>query len=196
MRISCSRTAATLLFSAALSMLPGIATAGGALFIKGGALRLQDDGQVIDGEVRNFDSTTYKTIGIGWEARLRNGLAFSIEYLTYSNEFTPPTSPSHGDAKTHALQFGAKKYFIEGGVFHPYIGAGIGAGRTKIDYLSSGKSITEEDVAIILHAALGMELRFDNLSFVLEAKHLYFDTEINQYDPTATGLLVGMGFNW
>jgi opacity protein-like surface antigen len=184
------------MLSAALVMLPGTAAAGGAFFLKGGALRLQDDNQVVDATSRNFDSTTYKTLGIGWEARTRNGLAFSIEYLTYSNEFTPPASPSHGDAKTHALQFGAKKYFIEGGTFHPYVGAGIGVGRTKIDYLSGGRSITEEDVSIVLHAVLGMELRFDNLSFMLEAKHLYFDTETNQYDPTATGVLLGMGFNW
>jgi hypothetical protein len=41
-----------------------------------------------------------------------------------------------------------------------------------------------------------MELRFDNLSFMLEAKHIYFNVDSNQYDPTATGVLAGMGFNW
>ena len=198
MRISCSRTAATLLVSAALSMLPGTAAAAGAFFIKGGAMRLQDDGQMIDALQRNLDDTSFKTIGIGWEARKKNGLAFSIEYLDYRNEFTPPTSPSSGEARTRTLQFGAKKYFIDSGIFHPYVGAGIGLGRTNINYPSGTQSITEEDVAIVLHAALGMELRVDNLSFMLEAKHLYFDVEGNgnQYDPTATGVLVGMGFNW
>lgn len=193
-----TRSAAAVLLSAALAMLPGTAAAGGAFFIKGGAMRLQDDGQVIDALQRNLDDTSYKTIGIGWEARKQHGLAFSIEYLNYRNEFTPPASPSTGEAKTHVLQFGAKKYFIDSGVFHPYLGAGIGIGRTNTSYPSGGSSLTDEEFAIVLHAALGMELRFDNLSFTLEAKHFYFDVEGNgnQYDPTATGVLVGMGFNW
>jgi len=123
-------------------------------------------------------------------------LAFSIEHLTFSNEFTPPASSSRGDAKTNVLQFGAKKYFIEDGVFHPYISAGIGVGHTHIDCPSGGQSVTEVDAAIVLHAAVGMELRFNNLSLMLEAKHLYFDTDVRQYDPTATGLLAGVGFNW
>jgi opacity protein-like surface antigen len=195
MHPTCTRSAAALLLSAAFCMLPGTATAGGAFYIKGGAMRLQDDGQMIDSQQRTFDDTSYKSIGIGWEARKKNGLAFCIEYLNYRNEFTPPAD---GEAKTHVLQFGAKKYFFDSGVFHPYVGAGVGPGRTNVSYTSSGVSITEEDFAIVLHAALGMELRFDNLSFMLEAKHLYFDVEGggNQYDPTATGLLVGMGFNW
>jgi len=45
---------------------------------------------------------------------------------------------------------------------------------------------------------LGFELRLDNLSFLAEVKHLYHDIEGggNEYNPTATGVFVGMGFNW
>jgi hypothetical protein len=196
MRMSCSRTTATLTFSAALCMLPGAAAAGGAFYIKGGVMRLQDNGQVIDALQRNLDETSNKTLGIGWEARKKNGLAFSIEYLNYRNEFTPPTSPSDGEARTDVLQFSGKKYFIDGGIFHPYMGAGIGPGLTHISYTSGGISFTEDDFALVLHAVLGMELRFDNLSFMLEARHIYFNVDSNQYDPTATGVLAGMGFNW
>ena len=159
-------------------------------------MRLQDNGQVIDTQQRDLDETSNKTLGIGWEARKKSGLAFSIEYLNYRNEFTSPTLLSNGEARTDVLQFGAKKYFIDSGVFHPYLGAGVGPGRTDISYSSGGVSNSEEDFAIVLHAALGMELRFDNLSFMLEARHIYFNVDANQYDPTATGVLAGMGFNW
>jgi opacity protein-like surface antigen len=180
------------------ALLPATAAAGGAFFFKSGALRLQDDRQTIDAVARNLDEASYKTFGIGWEARRKNGLAFSIEYLDYRNEFTPPVSPTSGEARARTLQFGAKKYFIEGGPFHPYFGAGIGVGRTNVDYPSGSLSITEEDVAIVLHAALGMELRVDNVSFMLEAKYNYFDVEgqNSQYDPTSVGMLLGVGFNW
>ena len=56
------RSAAALLLSAALVMLPGTAAAGGALFIKGGAFRLQDDGQSIDLQQRNLDDTSHSTL--------------------------------------------------------------------------------------------------------------------------------------
>jgi hypothetical protein len=82
-------------------------------------MRLQDNGQVIDTQQRDLDETSNKTLGIGWEARKKSGLAFSIEYLNYRNEFTPPTLLSNGEARTDVLQFGGKKYFIDGGVFHP-----------------------------------------------------------------------------
>jgi hypothetical protein len=194
MHPTCTRSAAALLLSAALVMLPGTATAGGALYFKGGTLRLQDDTQMIDSLQRTLDDTSYKTIGIGWEAHKKNGVAFTIEYLNYRNEFTTHASPANGEARTEVLQFGGKKYFIDSGIFHPYLGAGIGIGRTDINYTSSGSS--NEDFATVLHAALGIELRFDNLSFMLEAKHIYFNVDANEYDPTATGVLAGMGFNW
>lgn len=45
---------------------------------------------------------------------------------------------------------------------------------------------------------LGVELRFDNLSLLVEAKTLYLDNASNdvEYDPTASGVFVGAGFNW
>ncbi|MCK7579438.1 MAG: hypothetical protein MZV65_29415 [Chromatiales bacterium] len=50
----------------------------------------------------------------------------------------------------------------------------------------------------MLSAVIGVELRFDNLAFTLEAKHLYHDIESggNEYDPTATGVFAGVGFTW
>jgi outer membrane protein W len=193
MHSACTRSAAALLLSAALVMLPGTAAAGGAFFIKGGAMRLQDDTQMIDLQQRSLDDTSYSTLAFSWEVRKRNGVALGMEFLTYRNEFTPPAAQP-GEAKAIALQFVGKKYFIDSGVFHPYVGGGIGAGRTNVSY----GSYSDEEFALVLQVLLGFELRFDNLSFVLEGKHLYHDIEGggNEYNPTATGVFAGMGINW
>jgi hypothetical protein len=188
------RSAATLLLSAALVILPGTAAAGGALFIKGGAFRLQDDGQMLDLQQRNLDDTSHSTLAFGWEVRKKSGVALGMEFLTYRNEYTSPAAET-GEAKTIALQFVGKKYFIDGGVFHPYVGGGIGAGRTNV---SDNSGFSDEEYTLAMQFLLGFELRFDNLSFVLEGKHLYHDIEGggNEYDPTATGVFAGMGINW
>lgn len=193
MHSACTRSAAALLLSAALVMLPGTAAAGGAFFIKGGAMRLQDDTQMIDLQQRSLDDTSYSTLAFSWEVRKRNGVALGMEFLTYRNEFTPPAAQP-GEAKAIALQFVGKKYFIDSGVFHPYVGGGIGASRTNVSY----GSYSDEEFALALQVLLGFELRFDNLSFVLEGKHLYHDIEGggNEYNPTATGVFAGMGINW
>ncbi len=193
MHSACIRFTSALLLSAALVVLPGTAAAGGALFIKGGVMHLQDDGQMIDLAQRDLDDTSYSTLAFSWEARKRSGVALGMEFLTYRNEFTPPTAQP-GEAKTIALQFIGKKYFIHGGAFHPYIGGGIGGSRTNVSY----NSYTDEEYALVLQVLAGFELRFDNLSFVLEGKHLYHDIEGggNEYDPTASGVFAGMGINW
>ncbi|HJX18153.1 MAG TPA: hypothetical protein VJ437_08150 [Acidiferrobacterales bacterium] len=197
MHSACIRFAPALLLSAVLVLLPGAAAAGGALFIKGGALRLQDDGQMIDLQQRNLDDTSHSTLAFGWEVRKKSGVALGMEFLTYRNEFTLPAAEP-GEAKTVALQFVGKKYFIDGGVFHPYVGGGIGGGRTNVSYISGGTEYSDEEYTLAMQFLLGFELRFDNLSFVLEGKHLYHDIESggNEYDPTATGIFAGMGINW
>jgi len=193
MYTACIRSASALLLVATLVMLPGTATAGGALFLKGGAMRLQDDGQILDLQPRNLDEASHSTLAFSWEVRKKNGVALGMEFLTYRNEFTPATSQP-GEAKTIAMQFVGKKYFIDGGVFHPYVGGGIGGGRTNVSY----GAFSDEEFTLAMQVLLGIELRFDNLSFVMEGKHLYHDIEGggNEYNPTATGLFAGMGINW
>jgi len=193
MHSACTRFVSALLLSAALVMIPGTAAAGGALFIKGGAMRLQDDSQMINLAPRNLDETSYSTLAFSWEVRQKSGVALGMEFLTYRNEFTPPAAEP-GEAKTIALQFVGKKYFIDGGVFHPYVGGGVGVGRTNVSY----GAFSDEEFTLAIQVLLGFELRFDNLSFVLEGKHLYHDIESggNEYDPTATGVFAGMGINW
>lgn len=193
MHVARIRILSTLILSTALVMLAGTADAGGAFFIKGGAMRLQDDGQLFEGQQRNLDETSYSTFAINLEGRQKNGVALGVEFLTYRNDFTPPVAQP-GEAKTIAIQFVGKKYFVDGGTFHPYIGGGVGVGRTNVTY----GALSDEEFTLAIQVLLGIELRFDNLSFVLEGKHLYHDIEGggNEYNPTASGVFAGMGINW
>ncbi len=181
------------LVSGLLAVLPAVAQAGGAFLIKGGAMRLTDNTQTLDFALRNLDDISNNTLAFNIEGRLRNGMAFGAEYSIYHHDFTPPAAQA-GLAKTQSLQFLAKKYFIEGGPVHPYIGAGVGVGQTDVSYTG----FSDKEYTLAIQALVGLELRFDNLSFLAEVKHLYHDIEGggNEYNPTATGVFVGMGFNW
>lgn len=180
-----------------LAMLPAVTQAGGAFLVKGGNMYLTDDRQTLNSAQRDLDETSFSTLAFNLEGRKRNGVAFGVEYLTYRHEFTPPAAQP-GEAKTQTVQFIGKKYFVQDGPVHPYIGIGIGAGRTNVTYTDIGVSFSDEEFTLAMQVLLGIELRFDNLSFLAEVKHLYHDIEGggNEYDPTATGLFLGMGFNW
>ena len=92
-----------------------------------------------------------------------------------------------------------KKYFFDSGNFHPYVGGGIGIGLTDISNNRNGGSINRLNTPLFLHAVLGIELRVNNLSIMLETRHLEFNRDNSfdvEYDPTANGVLLGVGFNW
>ena len=202
---------AALLFLATLAGPPGAAAAGGivdggAIYIKGGAMRLQHDTQVFDETplatliTVNLEDTSSRTINVGWEIRFRHGWAVGTEYLGYRHQFTPPASPTaQGFATTKALMVSGRKYFFDSGNFRPYVGGGIGIGETDINNKRNAGTVDLSDISLFLHVVLGIEARFNNMSIMLEARHLAsgrdnsFDVE---YDPSATGVLLGMGFNW
>lgn len=195
MRLAIPRFAAPMLVTVALGAMPALAQAGGAFLAKGGIMYLTDDTQQLGLVQRNLDDSSAGTVGFAWEARRPTGATFGIEFLTYRNSFTPGED---GEAKTQALLFLGKKYFIEGGPFHPFFGAGLGPGRTDVSVRSGGVEFSDEEFTLVLSAVIGVELRFDNLAFTLEAKHLYHDVESggNEYDPTANGVFAGVGFTW
>jgi hypothetical protein len=200
---ACARSAATLLILAVLAVLPGTAAAvGGAFFIKGGAMRLEHTEQVFKTTTYNLanvnlDDVSNRTIGIGWEIRFRHGWAVGTEYLRYDHRFTPSAPPAaRGKALTAVGMVTAKKYFFGSGGFHPYVGGGLGIGGADISNHSSGGLINYVNSSFVLHAVLGIELRVDHLSFMLEAKTLAFEHRNLGYDASATGVLAGMGFNW
>ena len=191
------RTCFRFLIPGVLMVLPALAQAGGAFLVKGGTMRLSDDRQSLNFVSQELDENSNGTLAFNVESRKRNGVAFGFEYMTYRHDFSSAAVDS-GEARTQSAQFLGKKYFIEGGPVHPYIGFGIGGGKTNVTFVSGGTQYSDEEFTLALQALLGVELRFDNISVITEVKHMYHDIEGggNEYDPTATGIFVGMGFNW
>lgn len=185
-----------ILMSVLVPGLPLTAWADGALLIKGGVVRLDDTSQYIDGQVIHIDEDSPTTFAINLEHRVRSGMAFGVEYLTQRREFTPPTLPSPGKVETQILQFLAKKYFIDHGMVHPYLGIGAGFGYTSYEYWTGPVRQSDGDGSLALQGLAGIELRIDNLSAVAEIKHYWHDKGSNAYNPGSTGLFFGLGFNW
>lgn len=198
------RLAAGLLLTVVVVLPSSAFAAGGAIFIKGGSMLLQDDNQLFDTPTHvpvnvGLNNSSYRAIDVSWELRFGRGWAMGTEYLGYDYRFTPSAAPAaRGIALTDAFMVSAKKYFLESRKFHPYLGAGVGLALTDISNNRSGGTIDDTSASAFVHAMLGIELRVDNLSFLLEAKSLYFDNASNnvEYDPTASGVFLGTGFNW
>ena len=168
------------------------AMAGGAIIMKLGQVELWDDTQFLGTQARVFDDNSRRTFGLAWEHRNRRGVGLGVEYLTYRHDYSPSTA-NLGEAKTQMVLFSARKYFIDSGVFHPFVGMGVGIGHTSV---TSGPNLSP-DVNFQLQANTGIELRFDNIGFLVEVKGLYNDSDgpsNNRYDPSGTGIFGGMSF--
>lgn len=199
-----SRTGSTvvLLLLAILAVPAGAANTGGAVTIKGGAIRLDHDVQVFPASPStsttvHLDDTSFSTIGIGWEIRFRRGWAVGMEYLRYEHQFAPLAAPAaSGKAKTTVAMVSPKKYFLDSGIFHPYVGGGIGIGSVDYNNQRNGGRSNYSHLGLVLHALLGVELRIDRMSILLEAKAMSFPSRNLGYDASATGVLLGMGYHW
>lgn len=202
MNSACRRSVSILVFSTALTLLPGSAVAGGAVYFKGGAMRLENDAQVFRTDTNTTDDVTLddisrQTIGLGWEIRFRHGWAVGIEYLRYAHRFTSSATPAaRGEAVTDAGLVTAKKYFLDNGKFHPYVGGGFGFGGSDANNLNYGGLVDELSASPILHAVLGMELRVDHLSYMLEVRTLAHESRHLGFEASATGVLLGVGYIW
>jgi hypothetical protein len=172
------------------------AQADGAFLFKLGSAQLQDETQTL-GATRDLNATSDVAFGAMLEHRIRrNGIGLGVEYVLYRHEYTPPTNPS-GTAETRAIMFSARKYFLYDKPVRPFIGFGLGAGRTNVE--NAGVTpYTDEEYTTVFQAVAGVEFRVDNLSFMIEVKRFQHDIESggSEYDPTANAVFAGFGFNW
>lgn len=168
------------------------AMAGNAITMKLGQVKLWDDTQLLGAQERVFDDSSGRTFGLAWEHRSRSGVGLGVEYITYRHDYTPSTR-NMGEAKTQMILFSARKYFIDSGVFHPFLGMGMGLGHTSV---TGGPNLSPE-VDFQAQVNTGIEFRFDNIGFLVEVKGLYNDSKgpsNNRYDPSGTGIFGGMSF--
>jgi len=183
--------------SVLMSMLSAPALAGGAILFKLGAMQLQDTRQELDLVQRDLDAISQSALGIQFEHRFRkNGVAIGVEYNIYRHEYSPPAG-SPGTAETRAIMVSARNYFLKDSAVRPFVGFGIGVGRTDVDH-GGVTPYSDREYTTPFQVAAGVEFRADNLSFLVEGKYMHHDIEGggNEYDPTAIGLFAGFGFNW
>lgn len=111
------------LFLIAFAFPLGALAAGGAIFIKGGSMLLQDDSQLFDTASHvpvsvGLSNNSHRAIDVSWEFRFGRGWAIGTEYLGYDYRFTPTATPAaRGTALTDAFMVSAKKYFLDRGKF-------------------------------------------------------------------------------
>jgi len=172
--------------------------AGGAVMIKGGAVVLSDDTQMIDNRFATIDdATSARTFGLAFEHRTRrNGMSFGVEYNSYRHDFTTVLA-ENGDTNTQVLQFVVRKYFYERAPVRPFIGLGVGGGLTHTEYRSGGTTRDDDFGSFVLQGVLGVEFRVENMSLMLEVKRFWHEPgSSDDYNASATGLYGGVGFNW
>ncbi|MFN2369075.1 MAG: hypothetical protein ABR605_09040, partial [Desulfurivibrionaceae bacterium] len=73
---------------AAMIFIPtGAVAADFVIILKSGAAFLSDDDQRLDGETRDFDDSSNKTLGLAWEIRNSRNVGLGMEYLTFEHDF-------------------------------------------------------------------------------------------------------------
>jgi len=163
-----------------------------AIMVKSGAAFLSDDDQRLDGEVRNFDDSSQRTLGLAWEIRNSRNVGLGMEYLTFEHEFTP--LDSEGYTRTQLYLFSARQYFAMDSMVHPFVGIGLGWGYTKFHRIGD----TDHDWNGALQLAAGLEFRFAReFGIFVEGKGLASGTDgerDNEFDFTGSGLLAGVSF--
>ena len=178
--------------------LPGAAapvpTQGLALIIKTGSIKLSSRSQSLQttsGTVpTEFDGKASSPLGLEGEWRINNGFALGIEYIRYSNSLTATGTGLTSSMDVTGVLFNGKKYFAPGGIYHPYLGVGVGAASANF----SGSAITGNTADYAIQAMGGLEMRWKQFGVYTELKAFSAKTKDsagNKVDAGSRGLLVG-----
>ena len=160
------------------------------LILKSGTVKLTDDTQKLDDEVRTFDESSAKTLAIGWEVRNARNVGLGVEYITFEHDFT--SLSSDGYTKTQLYLFNARKYFSVGKIVRPFGGIGLGWGYTKF----GRDGDVDRDLNYVLQIAAGVELQLaEEFGIFIEGKGLASGTDgerENEFDFSGPSLMAGV----
>jgi len=165
-----------------------------ALMIKPGSFKINTESQMITLSspfALQFDSSSSSVFGLEGEWFVRPDISVGGEIVKYSNAYTDSTTPGVGSTDTTAFLVNAKRYFLPGSSWQPYVGAGLGS--AVVDF--SG-TITGNTSGIALQATGGVQWRRDQFALRGEFKYLKADTETDagvKVDMSGTGIFLGIG---
>lgn len=160
--------------------------------LKFGSFSLANDSQDILGAARAFDTSASSVASFEGEWFVRPDISLGLEVTKFSNDYSTPSATAIGSTDTTAVLLNAKRYFLPGGAWQPYIGAGLGS--ATVDF--SG-AITGSTSGFAPQAVAGIQWRADQLALRAEYKYLKADTKDNggqKVDMSGGGLFLGIGF--
>jgi len=140
-----------------------VAHADNALIIKTGKFKLSHDTQTLDGLPRSIDDDAKNVLGLAWEERAGDGLAQGFEFARYTNHWTD------GEITSRLFMFTLKKY-QDRGLYHPYLGAGIGLVHAN---MSGGGINFRPSIGLAFQVVGGVEFRWEGVGLYTELKGLY-----------------------
>jgi hypothetical protein len=139
-----------------------------AVIPKTGVFKLATTSQTLGGLASTYDKSSKPVAGFEAEFRHVDGFALGAELFYYKNDITAPGTTFSGQQTVIATTLTGKYYFGgDSGVFHPFLGGGVGFSAAKFGGDLQGKS-----GGPAFQGMLGMDLRFSSVGLYLEYKYL------------------------
>ena len=164
-----------------------------AVIAKTGAFKLSTTSQTIGGLLTAYDKNSKPVAAFETELRHAGGFAVGLEALYYKNDHTAPGTTLTGDQTVLSTTLNGKYYFGgDSGVFHPYLGAGVGIAVAKF-----GGDLTGKSSGPAYQGMAGLDLRYESVGLYLEYKYLSSTTQdsANQKIKVGgSGFLAGVSF--
>jgi opacity protein-like surface antigen len=165
-----------------------------AVIGKTGVYKLANTSPTLGGLQTSYDKNASPVLGFETEFRHVNGFAVGVELFYFKNNLSVPGQSINGEQTVLSTTINGKYYFGgPSGMFHPFLGAGIGFSAAKFGGDFQGGSTGPS-----VQAMLGLDLRFNNnIGLYLEYKYLNSTTSDNtnqQIKTGGSGILAGVSY--
>ena len=162
-----------------------------AVIAKTGSFKLATTSQTLGGQASAYDKSSKPVAGFEAEFRHQDGFAVGAEVFYYKNDITATGTAFQGTQTVISTTLNGKYYFGgESGMFHPYLGAGVGFAGAKF-----GGDIQGKSGGPAFQGMLGLDLRFSSVGLYLEYKYLNSttsDSANQKIKVGGSGILAGV----